>query len=47
MRIKKVYKRICIEQDVYDAIIKARNKYNETYDLGKWSISDVLREWNK
>jgi hypothetical protein len=47
MRTKKTFKRICIEKEIYDAIIKERDRMNELYDIGKFSISDIIRAWKE
>jgi len=47
MRIKKNYKKISIEKEIYDRIIEDKQHFQEVIGGGKWSISDVIREYFK
>ena len=47
MRPKKTFKRICVEESIYDQLIKDRDDFKELMDCKTWSISDTIREHRK
>jgi len=47
MRKKTNFKRISITEDIYDKIIKDREKFQDKIGGGKWSISDTIKEYFK
>lgn len=48
MRSRKLFKRISVTEEVYNMLCADKRLFQKTQDSrGKWSISDVIKEYKK
>ena len=44
---KKVFKRIAVEEWLYDRLIEDREEFQKTIGGGNWTITDTINEYIK